>query len=129
MATVTRFVVWGPIVVWVVRPIPAVVVVVVGIVEAIVGRVPTPEGIVVRVTIVGITIVWIAIVVGVSVAIVYVRASPATAKHCGNVARLNPNLVAHNHNGIEGGIVGQGEEVRVAIAVVVVRRGHLVGGR
>lgn len=129
MATVTGFVVWGPVVVWVVRPIPAVVVVVVGIVEAIVGRVPTPEGIVVRVTIVGIAVIWIAIVVGVSVAIVDVRASPATAKHCGDVARLNPNLIAHNHNGIESGVVGQGEEVRVAIAVVVVRRGHLVGGR
>lgn len=123
---VTRFVVWRPVITWAVGTIPGVVIVE-GIVVAVVGRVtPSPIIIIVAVwitiAVVGITIVWI------TVAIVDVRATP-TAKHCGNIARLYPHLIAHNHHGVESGVVGQSEEVGVAIAVVVVRRRHLVRGR
>jgi hypothetical protein len=123
---VTWFVVWRPVVAWAVRTIPGVVIVE-GVVVAVVGRV-TPSPIVIIVAVwITITVVGVTIV-GIAVAIVDVRATP-TAKHCGNIARLYPHLIAHNHNGIEGGIVSQSEEVGVAIAVVVVRRRHLVRRR
>ena len=125
---VTGFVVWRPVVAWAVRTIPGVVIVE-GVVVTIVVRGPPIVIVVWAVVAIGITVTIIRIaVVGIAVAIVDVRATP-TAKHCGNVARLYPHLIAHNHNGVEGRIVGQGEEVGVAIAVVVVRRRHLVRGR
>jgi hypothetical protein len=127
---VTWFVVWRPVVTWAVRAIPGVVIVE-GVVVTIVVRVAPIVVVVWAVVAIGITVTIVRIavaVVGIAVAIVDVRATP-TAKHCGNIARLYPHLIAHNHNGIEGGVVGQSEEVGVAIAVVVVRRRHLVRGR
>lgn len=124
----TWFVVWRPVVAWAVRSIPGVVIIEGVVVTIVVRGPPTPVVVVVWAVVAIVTIGIAVAVVGIAVAIVDVRATP-TAKHCGNVARLYPHLIAHNHNGIEGGIVGQSEEVGVAVAVVVVRRGHLVRGR
>jgi hypothetical protein len=101
-------------------PVVVAVVVIVGITTPV-GRVPAP-GIVVAIAItivVGVVAIVVAIVI---------RIVPA-AEHIGDVAGLHPHLIAHNHNRVEGGVVGQGEEVGVAVAVVVVRRGHTVGER
>jgi hypothetical protein len=101
-------------------PIVVAVVVIEGI-TAPIGRVPSP-GIVVAIAVtvvVGVVAIAIAIVVWIV---------PAT-EHIGNVAGLHPHLIAHNHNRIEGGIVGHREEVGIAIAIVVVGRGHTVRER
>jgi len=86
-----------------------------------VGRVPAP---IVPVAIAVTIIIWVvAVVVAIVVWIV-----PA-AEHTRNVAGLHPHLVAHNHNGVECGVVGERQEVGVAIAVVPIGGGHTVGQR
>lgn len=102
--------------------VPMVVMVVVVVwVTAPIGRVPAPiVPIAVAITIViGVVAIAIAIVIWII---------PA-AEHIGNVARLHPHLVAHNHHRIECGVVGKGQEVGIAIAVVPIGGGHTVGQR
>ena len=111
----------GGVVVSVVGTIPMVVVVVVERVAAPIGRVPAP------IVPIAIAVTIIIGVIAVAVAIV-VWIVPA-AKHIGNIARLHPHLVTHNHNGIERGVVGERQEVCVAIAVVPIGRGHTIGER
>ena len=102
----------------VVGTIPMVIVVVVEGIAAPIGRVPAP------IVPIAITITIVVGVITVAVAIV-VWVVP-TAKHIGNIAGFNPYLIAHNHNGIECGIVGKSEEVCIAIAVVPIGRWHTV---
>jgi hypothetical protein len=59
---------------------------------------------------------WVVVVVPRAVTIV-VGTAPRT-KHCSNIARLHPHLVAHNHHGVEGWVIGHSEEIGITIAVV-----------
>lgn len=120
IAGVVGVVVMVVVVIVVVVPVVVAVIVVEGVASPV-GRAPAPVVVVtVAITIVvGVVAIAVAIIVGVV---------PAT-KHIGDVARLYPHLVAHNHNGVEGGVVGQSEEVGIAIAEVVVGRGEAVTHR
>ena len=86
-----------------------------------IGRVPAP---IVPIAIAVTIVIW---VVAVAVTVV-VWVVPA-AEHIGYVAGLHPHLIAHNHHGVECGVVGECEEVSVAIAVVPIGGGHTVGER
>ena len=56
------------------------------------------------------------------------RGTPAT-EHRGDVFRLDPHLIAHHDDVVEGGIVCRQECVRTAVTQVVVARRHIVVGR
>ena len=63
-----------------------------------------------------VVVIWVVAVVERAITIV-VRPTPTT-KHVGDIARLYPHLVTHNHHGVESRVVGHGEEIGITIAVV-----------
>lgn len=105
----------------VVGTIPRVVVPIVVGVTSPIGRIPSPRIVVA---------VGVAIVVGVvTIAVAVVVGVIPAAEHVGNVARLYPHLIAHDHHGVECGVVGQREEVGVTVAEIPIGGGHTIGQR